>query len=140
MDWSTILHECQKFSMQYICNSYWQILGWNFFFDKYVFYWFFQTLYFHSSTNYFLWNTMMADGSDQSIFSWLNIFFWKTPFGSIKIYKIEAGWGVQSVHFTWFFSPKGPLHDLSKVYFGCWVTWSISSWQECLLSQKLCDG
>ena len=40
--------------------------------------------------------------NDQSIFSWLNIFFWKTPFGSIKIYKIEAGWGVQSVHFTWF--------------------------------------
>jgi hypothetical protein len=31
-------------------------------------------------------------------------------------------------------SLKGPLHVLWKVSFGCWVTWSISSWQECYKS------
>ena len=30
----------------------------------------------------------------------------------------------------------GPLHVLWQVSFGCWVTWSISSWKKCLLSQS----
>ena len=34
----------------------------------------------------------------------------------------------------------GPLHVLWQVFFGCWVTWSISSWQECLLSQSCVMG
>ena len=29
-----------------------------------------------------------------------------------------------------FFSHLGPLHVLWQVSFGCWVTWSISSWQK----------
>ena len=28
----------------------------------------------------------------------------------------------------------GPLHVLWQVSFGCWVTWSISSWQKCYKS------
>ena len=31
---------------------------------------------------------------------------------------------------TALFTALGPLHVLWQVSFGCWVTWSISSWQE----------
>jgi hypothetical protein len=60
----------------------------------------------------------------------------------ISYYNHETSWSHSNIRFSasvfiyFFFSLDttymilGPLHVLWQVSFGCWVSWSISSWQE----------
>ena len=52
-----------------------------------------------------------------------------------RVYAWKVKWNIHDlIHDLTFSAHTAPPHVLWQVCFGCWVTWSISSWQECYKS------
>ena len=65
--------------------------------------------------------------SREKIWENWDIFFLEKPFPwLLKIFDLRSDTNI----FRWSTSVLGPLHVLWQVSLGCWVTWSISSWQK----------
>ena len=62
------------------------------------------------------------------------------PINNMALNAVRKGISSEVIHYNIVVGIFGPLHVLWQVAFGCWVTWSISSWQKYDNSAFLCKG